>query len=124
MLIKWFYDNPDFTFYGHAICVDNKNIKWFVTSKGLWSLDDNESPTEVEHKELSKILILHNYPNPFNATTTLEYLIFKEGFTNLIIYNLSGQKVRELVAHHMTVGAHIVVWDGKYEKGNSVSSGI
>ncbi|HDY88787.1 MAG TPA: T9SS type A sorting domain-containing protein, partial [bacterium] len=65
-----------------------------------------------------------NYPNPFNPTTTIEFTLPASGFTSLIIYNVMGQKVRELVADRMQAGIHSVLWDGKDDNGNVVSSGI
>ena len=65
-----------------------------------------------------------NYPNPFNPTTTIEFTLPAAGFTNLLIYNVMGQKVRELVFDTMKAGVHAVIWDGRDDSGNPVSSGI
>ncbi len=43
---------------------------------------------------------------------------------NLAVYNIMGQKVRELVADTMQAGIHSVVWNGKDDSGIEVSSGI
>jgi len=65
-----------------------------------------------------------SYPNPFNASTTISFTLPTTGFTSLIIYNITGQKIRELVAENMTAGIHSVIWDGRDESGTAVSSGI
>ncbi|MGH7456358.1 MAG: InlB B-repeat-containing protein, partial [bacterium] len=36
--------------------------------------------------------LLHNYPNPFNAQTNIEYTLSKPGQARLSIYNLNGQR--------------------------------
>jgi len=64
------------------------------------------------------------YPNPFNASTTISFKLPSTGFTQLVIYNITGQKVRELVAETMTAGIHNVMWDGMNESGNVLSSGV
>ena len=40
------------------------------------------------------------------------------------IYNLSGKEVRTLVNENQTAGKHSVVWDGKDDSGEWVSSGV
>ncbi len=65
-----------------------------------------------------------NYPNPFNPTTVIEFSIPETGHINLTIYNIMGQKVRELVSDNFRAGTHTIIWDGKDDSGNTVSSGI
>jgi len=68
--------------------------------------------------------ILGNSPNPFNPSTTITFSLSEKEFTSLVIYNIAGQKVRELVSRTMNAGIHNVVWDGRSDSGNMVSSGI
>ncbi len=58
-------------------------------------------------------------PNPFNASTILSFNIPKEGYVNLGIYNLNGQKVMELVDGTLSAGNHTVLLDGL-----SLASGV
>jgi len=69
---------------------------------------------------------LANYPNPFNPTTTISFEIYTESteITELIIYNLRGQKIKRLISSQLSTGQHSVVWNGTDEKNQSVSSGI
>jgi Concanavalin A-like lectin/glucanases superfamily/Carboxypeptidase regulatory-like domain/Secretion system C-terminal sorting domain/Transglutaminase-like superfamily len=68
----------------------------------------------------------NNYPNPFNPSTTIEFQLSTETseFTELVIYNLKGQKVKQLVKDQLSVGNHSAVWNGKDENDRTVSSGI
>jgi len=65
-----------------------------------------------------------NYPNPFNPTTTIEFSLPKADDIEMNIYNVLGQKVKNLYAGPIEAGNHSLIWDGKDENGNPVSSGI
>jgi len=78
----------------------------------------------VEASEQPGFALLRNYPNPFNLSTTIEFTVPETGFAELVIYNMAGQKVRELMSEYMIPGIHSVVWDGCDENGTPVSSGV
>lgn len=65
-----------------------------------------------------------NYPNPFNAVTVISFAMPKAGHVNLEIYNILGQKVKDLVDEKVTAGYKKVVWDGKDNTGRIVASGV
>jgi len=67
---------------------------------------------------------VHNYPNPFNPITTIFYSLPEDSEVKLTIYNIKGQKVRELVNGEHNAGKYQSLWDGKDKNNNSVSSGI
>jgi len=75
-------------------------------------------------KAVPKVYALsQNFPNPFNPTTTIEYSIPVSGHTSLVIYNLTGQKVRTLVNETKAPSYYKVIWDGKNENGMTVATG-
>ncbi|MCU0331804.1 MAG: choice-of-anchor B family protein [Ignavibacteriaceae bacterium] len=47
-----------------------------------------------------------NFPNPFNPATTIRISLPANGFVNLSIYNLVGEKVSELVNGELQQGEH------------------
>lgn len=53
------------------------------------------------------------YPNPFNPTATISYIIAKAGKVKLAAYNYKGELVSELVNNTVTAGAHNVSFNGK-----------
>lgn len=65
-----------------------------------------------------------NYPNPFNPETTIIYFLPADGKVKLIIYNLRGEKVKELTSGFQTKGWKKVIWDGRNSQGEKVASGI
>lgn len=70
------------------------------------------------------ISITANYPNPFNPSTTINFTLDRSGYISLVIYNIMGQSVRELIAGQMNAGIHNVKWNGRDDSGNAVSSGV
>ncbi|NQV17559.1 MAG: PQQ-binding-like beta-propeller repeat protein [Armatimonadetes bacterium] len=68
---------------------------------------------------------LYNYPNPFNPATTISfYSVNSEENTSITIYNLKGQKVKELIREIYLCGEHSIVWDGTNASGEEVNSGL
>lgn len=65
-----------------------------------------------------------NYPNPFNSTTVIGYQLSDFSDVQLIIFNTTGQLVRTLVARNQTPGAYTMVWDGRDNSGQPISSGV
>jgi len=65
-----------------------------------------------------------NYPNPFNATTKINYTLPESGQIGIIIFNTLGQKVRTLVDGVEQAGKHEILWDGMDDFGNMASSGL
>ncbi len=65
-----------------------------------------------------------NYPNPFNPETKIDYSINRSCQVKLEIFNILGQKIKTLVDEHQSVGKKDVVWDGRNENGEQVTSGV
>ncbi len=88
----------------------------------MWeNVDNDEEPTAPPVIETA----LHNaYPNPFNPTTTISYSLSEAGSVEIAVYNIRGQKVRQLLDAKQTVGDHKVTWDGADRYGKPVASGI
>jgi len=63
--------------------------------------------------------LYNNYPNPFNPETTITYYIPKTSAVHIVIYNLLGQQVEELVNTVENPGRHSIAFSGR-----NLSSGI
>ena len=65
-----------------------------------------------------------NFPNPFNPSTTITYVLPEISNVDLAIYDLRGQLIKKLISGSVRSGVHTVKWDGKNENGGKVSAGI
>jgi len=51
------------------------------------------------------------YPNPYNPVTSINFEIFENGFTEVMIYDLNGQFVTELMKGEINKGQYQIPWD-------------
>jgi len=63
-------------------------------------------------------------PNPFNPDTRISCYLPSRGETEINIYNLKGQLVRNLVKDNLDSGDHSFLWDGTDRDKRLVASGI
>jgi hypothetical protein len=94
-----------------------------TTCAGVECGNDVKDETGGREKP-AEFTLFQNYPNPFNQTTKIEFTLAKSGFVNLSIYDLLGRKVRTLASEYLPSGYKSVLWDGKNDSGEDVSSGI
>ncbi|HEX5133301.1 MAG TPA: Ig-like domain-containing protein [Candidatus Krumholzibacteria bacterium] len=65
-----------------------------------------------------------NVPNPFNPTTTIKYALAADGPVSLVIYDVAGRRVRELVNEKQRADVYKLSWDGTDDRGQRVASGM
>ena len=56
--------------------------------------------------------LYENYPNPFNPTTHITVDLPREANVHLTVYNVKGQKVKELMNGYKDAGTYEVIFDG------------
>ncbi len=57
------------------------------------------------------ILLLKNYPNPFNPSTNISFHLPMRSVVSLSIYDVLGREVANLVSGEQDAGEHVVHWD-------------
>lgn len=74
-----------------------------------WS---NRAVSDESMPELPENLVLeHNYPNPFNPTTTIRFGLPLSGIVTVSIYDLLGREVARLLSDELVAGYHELGWD-------------
>jgi hypothetical protein len=68
--------------------------------------------------------ILPNYPNPFNLSTAIRFQLPTASRVELVIYDMLGRKVKQLVKGEIHSGSYRVVWNGRNQQNQAVSSGV
>ena len=66
-----------------------------------------------------KFVLGQNYPNPFNSSTTIKYELPEGKNVHLIIYNILGKKIDELVNTYQKAGIYKINWEAK-----NITSGV
>jgi len=65
------------------------------------------------------------YPNPFSEEITFEINLAEDAEVQVEIYNQMGQRVKSLATKRiLTMGTHLLTWNGKNSTNNLVSPGI
>ncbi len=75
------------------------------------TVEDNSS---VDSWTETKDFTLHqNWPNPFNPATNIKFEVKEAGNVQIIVYNLAGQKVKQLVSDHYQPGEYHIIFNGE-----------
>lgn len=77
-----------------------------------------------DSSELSNFAVYQNFPNPFQNSTTFEFVIPSKSLVGLVIFDKHGRKVKALVNYSLNRGRYRVIWDGRDDTNTKVSPGI
>jgi len=91
---------------------------------GYWAIWSETVTGVVTEPAALTNRLFQNYPNPFNPTTTIKFASAQTGRVDISIYNVQGQRVRQLVSETRQPGIHTVTWDGRSDLGQQVASGV
>ena len=122
----------ELTFLDETVEIDN--TYYYVVTATDYGWNESKRSEEVsltvtsvgdkERKIPTTFAVAQNYPNPFNPGTYISYQLPKPCEVTIIVYNLSGQKIRTLVQGKREAGYFTVYWDGKADDGTNVASGV
>ncbi len=90
-----------------------------------WAIDNvilSSAPTEISRgiNGIPKTFSIdQNFPNPFNATTTIRFALPQSAKVNITVYNTLGQKIETVIDEVRNSGVHSIQWNALQQ-----SSGI
>ena len=64
-----------------------------------------------------------NFPNPFNHSTTIGFLLPTSALVDLAIYDITGSRIAVLHRGRLSRGFHRFAWNGRDDRGGMVSTG-
>ena len=80
------------------------------------------SPQNEERSEISRMDV---FPNPFIDQVNIEFYSAQEGQLSIDVFNLQGQRVRNLFQGQVSSGEHMTQqWDGRNRSGAQLPSGM
>jgi hypothetical protein len=81
--------------------------------------------TSINENEIipAEFILEGNYPNPFNPSTTIVFQLPANQKVQISIYNIMGEKIRELVNDELPAGKNNIFWNGKNDNNIVVTSG-
>ena len=86
----------------------------------LVSIADNSQRQIPEEFELS-----HNFPNPFNSSTSFKLILHHPSVISMNIYDVNGKEVKKIIENSfLNAGKYQIRWAGNDKNGKSLSSGI
>lgn len=85
---------------------------------------NSNSSKVAENIQPGRFALYQNYPNPFNQKTIIRYHLPERSFVRLVIYNLLGEQIKELVSRIQEPGDITIEWDGTDETGLDTGSGV
>ena len=71
-----------------------------------------------------KFKLNQNYPNPFNPVTSFSYDLPKNSYVSIIIYDMLGNVINNLVKSNQSSGFKSVQWNATNNQGEPVSAGV
>ena len=84
-------------------------------------------PTSTGHK-IKIVKKIENYVKKlcgvFKVDGPADFDIVKDGHTQIIVYDIMGRQIKNLVGENMKAGYHTVSWNGTNNSGNNVSAGV
>lgn len=94
---------------------------------GCWDPQETREEDPVVPVSAVEFRLLPNVPNPFVATTRIDYTVPRSAGHNPVIlrvYDATGRLVRNLVSDVRPVGTHSVAWDATNQEGRPVPAGV
>lgn len=101
---------------------NSKSNAWDNSFRILYTYTD--IPNETSQPNVTQIE-LKNYPDPFNTSTHIRFLLTEPAQVSLKVYDIRGKLIQTILAEQLLTGQHhIFEWNGQNNEGKTASSGM
>jgi plastocyanin len=105
----WMFNSTgDFPYH----CTVHPSMTGMISVQPATGIDDRTGPQTP-----TDFSLMTNYPNPFNASTTIEFETKNVADTKLEVYDIVGRLVDVLQQGAVEAGIHKVVWNADVPSG-------
>jgi C1A family cysteine protease len=102
---------------------DRGRIVAYVSQLSAYGLVESDEAVS-DDLAAGEFALFQNAPNPFEAKTSLRYLVARQSHVRLEVLSVGGRLVRLLSSGFAVPGVHRVEWDGKDGEGRRVAGGV
>ncbi|MDP6418963.1 MAG: FlgD immunoglobulin-like domain containing protein [Candidatus Krumholzibacteria bacterium] len=105
---------------------DTSQVMQFGLAQALWPLDSSVDAPADGGSSGNELPLLITWPNPFAQNTTIRFAaetVLPGGSLDLVVYDISGRRVRSLWTGNSGELPPLFVWDGKNDQGRRLASG-
>ena len=89
------------------------NIAGTGLYSNVWHFQINPTGINIYTSIIPKEFKLYeNYPNPFNPTTKIRFDIPKNSLVKILVYDMAGREIKQLVNKELTAGAYEYEFNG------------
>ncbi|MCJ7811823.1 T9SS type A sorting domain-containing protein [bacterium] len=127
----WWENDSQYAFLydGEGNCIqincniwDSESNEWHDHFRTLYTYEDS---LDTDQQQNPAPIELTNYPNPFNASTHIRFLLTQPSKVSLKVYDITGRLIQTILSEEQLTGQrYIYEWDGKDNEGNGVPSGM
>ncbi|MCX6133204.1 MAG: Ig-like domain-containing protein [Ignavibacteriales bacterium] len=88
------------------------DLDYLAVPRGLSTVVENDPAVLPQ-----RFLLEQNYPNPFNPSTTVKFALPVRSHVSLVVYDVLGRRVAELLRGELAAGHHAAVWTAGESSG-------
>lgn len=92
------------------------DTRYVVTEKDMITITLEEMPAMTE--------FLPAFPNPFNPSTKIQYVLAEDATVTLSVVDMLGRTIKTIIlGAHQSAGSYSIHWNGNDNSGQMAASG-
>jgi len=107
------YYNYELVAEDKSLGVHNPAWTYSLLAASIMQLDGTTGIELIDNTLPDSYVLSQNYPNPFNPSTRIKFSIPEQTNVKLLVYDILGREVTQLVNQVMNAGTYTFNWDAK-----------